>query len=256
MPFRALRALLQRHPALLESAGVCPTCDARVRFEARNPWLRDHYFCTRCGSIPRERALMLCIERFFPEWERLAIHESSPVPRGASAKLARRCASYSASQRYPGEPLGCVPPGKTFRNEDLEQLTFPDASFDLLVTQDVVEHLLDPARAFAEIARVLRPGGAHVFSVPLVSKEKPSLIAAERDATGAIVHHVPPEYHGNPVDGGGALVTRLWGYDICDHIHAASGLTTTIVHLDDLSHGIRAEYIEILVSRKARQDAR
>ncbi|HVI93307.1 MAG TPA: class I SAM-dependent methyltransferase [Anaeromyxobacter sp.] len=193
---------------------------------------------------------MLSIERFFPAWERLAIHESSPVVRGASVKLARRCAGYSASQYYPDAPLGTVPTGKSFRNENLEKLTFPDGAFDLFVTQDVVEHLLDPPRAFAEIARVLRPGGAHVFSVPLVSKERPSRIAADRDATGAVVHHLPPEYHGNPVDGSGALVTRHWGFDICDHIYAASGLTTTIVHIDDLSHGIRAEYVEILISRK------
>lgn len=61
---------------------------------------------------------------------------------------------------------------------------------------------------------------------------------------------MPPAYHGNPVNADGALVTVDWGFDICQQIFDASGLFTHIVHLDDLSHGIRAEYIEVLVSIK------
>src|SRR6266508_5153019 len=168
-----LRLLRRRRPdnVVLENDGTCPTCDERVRFVARDAWLRDNYSCPRCASIPRERALMLTIERFFPRWRELVIHESSPVGRGASEKLRKACSGYSASQFYPGQPLGVNPTGQRYRNEDLECLTFPDGSIDLFVTQDVMEHVLDPVKAFAEIARVLRPGGAHVFSVPLVSKD-------------------------------------------------------------------------------------
>jgi hypothetical protein len=45
-------------------------------------------------------------------------------------------------------------------------------------------------------------------------------------------------------------VVTDWGYDICDRIHRASGLFTHTLHIDDLHHGIRAEYIEILVTVK------
>ncbi len=38
------------------------------------------------------------------------------------------------------------------------------------LTQDVFEHLFDPAAAFREIARTLQPGGAHVFTTLLVRK--------------------------------------------------------------------------------------
>jgi len=41
-----------------------------------------------------------------------------------------------------------------------------------------------------------------------------------------------------------------WGYDIADYIFRTSGLFSTIVMIDDVSAGIRAEYIEVLVSRK------
>jgi SAM-dependent methyltransferase len=137
-----------------------------------------------------------------------------------------------------------------FRNEDIENQTFPDGSFDLVVTQDVMEHIFNPAKAFAEIARTLKPGGAHIFSVPLVNKERHSEAWAQRDDKGNVVHLRDPEYHGNPVSDKGSLVTMHWGYDICDFIFEQSGLYTTINYIDNLSLGIRAEYIEILVSRK------
>jgi len=41
-----------------------------------------------------------------------------------------------------------------------------DESFDLVITLDVFEHVLRPAKAFAEIARTLKPGGAHIYTVP------------------------------------------------------------------------------------------
>ena len=42
---------------------------------------------------------------------------------------------------------------------DAYRLPFPDASFDKVVAAEVLEHLQDDGRAFAELERVLRPGG-------------------------------------------------------------------------------------------------
>lgn len=193
---------------------------------------------------------MFCIERYYPKWRELYIHESSPVFRGASIKLKQHCANYISSYYFSDSPLGTVDILSGFRNENLENLTFPDESFDLFITQDVMEHIFDPAAAFAEIARVLKPGGAHIFSVPLVNKEKPSEVWAQRDDTGNIIHLMEPEYHRNPKSDDGSLVTMHWGYDICDFIFRHSGLHTTIVMIDNIDLGIRAEFIEVLISRK------
>lgn len=45
-------------------------------------------------------------------------------------------------------------------------LPFADASFDLVTTLDVLEHIEDDAAAVSEIARVLRPGGRMLATVP------------------------------------------------------------------------------------------
>ncbi len=49
---------------------------------------------------------------------------------------------------------------------DLQQLPFAAASFDVVTANMVVEHLEEPERVLAEVARVLAPGGALLFHTP------------------------------------------------------------------------------------------
>ncbi len=53
-----------------------------------------------------------------------------------------------------------------FRVMDAEATTFPDHSFDLIVGGAILHHL-DLNRAYAELARLLAPGGRAVFIEPL-----------------------------------------------------------------------------------------
>jgi SAM-dependent methyltransferase len=48
----------------------------------------------------------------------------------------------------------------------LEELPFQNASFDLVVSEYVWEHLDDPDSAFREIARTLKPGGCLIILTP------------------------------------------------------------------------------------------
>ncbi|GAC1648227.1 MAG: hypothetical protein NVS4B8_21270 [Herpetosiphon sp.] len=43
---------------------------------------------------------------------------------------------------------------------------FPDGYFDCILTLDVLEHLVEPARVLAECRRVLKPTGTLVISIP------------------------------------------------------------------------------------------
>jgi 2-polyprenyl-3-methyl-5-hydroxy-6-metoxy-1,4-benzoquinol methylase len=53
-----------------------------------------------------------------------------------------------------------------FRLEDAQRLSFADASFDKVLSSEVIEHVPDPERAVSEASRVLRPGGLLVVSTP------------------------------------------------------------------------------------------
>jgi SAM-dependent methyltransferase len=175
----------------------------------------------------------------------LTIHESSPS--GPSfEKFCRECREYLPTYFWPAVTPGSLING--YRCENLEALTFPDASFDLVITQDVMEHVLNPDKAFSEIACTLKPGGAHVFTVPWYAP-KPTYIRAAAIGEG-IEYYAKKDYHGNPIDEGGALVVTEWGTDLPKFIFKNSGLITTVFNTQDLNMGLVGEFLEVFVSRK------
>lgn len=232
--------------------GFCPICDSDVVFESTNAWFRDNLRCSGCNSIPRERVFVRVLKSMYPNFRELRLHESSPGGRDTTKMLQRECANYSFSHYFPHVQLGEDDPDTGFRCENLEQLTFADNTFDVFLTQDILEHVMDPEAAFREIGRVLKPGGAHIFTAPLQNRFKPSERRASLLDNGEIHHLKDPKYHGNPVNRAeGSLVVMDWGYDIASFIQEASGLTTIIIQIDDIDMGIRAELIEVIVSKKA-----
>jgi len=66
------------------------------------------------------------------------------------------------------EAEGEAPAGLVARavRGDLLALPFPDASFDVVMASEVLEHIPDDHLAMAEIARVVRPGGRIAVTVP------------------------------------------------------------------------------------------
>jgi SAM-dependent methyltransferase len=186
------------------------------------------------------------LETHFPRWrEEMSIHESSPGS-ASSEKIARECKHYTATQYFPDVPSGQTHLG--FRCENLEAQTFADGQFDLVITQDVLEHILHPGKALAEIARTLKPGGAHLFTVPWYYWKKTDIRAVEED--GEIIHRLPPEYHGNPISREGSLVVSEWGRELIDYIYRESGLTTTVLRIYNPRMGIEAKFIEVFISQK------
>ena len=228
--------------------GHCVCCEAEVTFEAHDSWLRDSYYCMNCKCKPRERALMKTIETYYPNWKELAIHESSPMKRGASIKLQKYSKNYLASQYYPNKTFGTMIDG--FRNEDLENQTFEDETFDIVITSDVMEHIYNPEKAFKEIARTLKKGGAHIFTVPVINRHMKTEVWATLGENGKANFLKTPEYHGNPVDPEGAPVTMHWGFDMVDFIKKACELDTDVVDLYEKEFGIMGVYNEVFVTYK------
>ena len=229
--------------------GTCPICDRSVRFRSKETWYRDHLMagsqCAYNGCIPRERALGAVLRSLYPSFAELSVHESSPCGRGASLFLQKNCGSYIATQFFPDEPPGATVQG--WRNENLERQTFPDHAFDLVVTQDVMEHVFDPGAVFREVKRTLKPGGSYVFTAPTYKGLLQSERQAELDSYGTVRHLAEPEYHGSPIGSGRSLVTYHYGYDFPELIKQWCGMDVEVRRFHDHSRGIIGEFTEVYV---------
>lgn len=49
---------------------------------------------------------------------------------------------------------------------EAESLPFPDQSFDVVLLNEVIEHVRDDAKSIADVTRILRPGGRVVIYAP------------------------------------------------------------------------------------------
>jgi SAM-dependent methyltransferase len=173
--------------------------------------------CLRCAASAVTLSLVSVLRAVRPGLDAMSVYELST--RGALVEFLGRTAAHLVTSEY----LDDVPPGSARDGvlcQDVQQLTFPDASFDVCTSTEVFEHVADDARGFREIRRVLRAGGAFVFTVPLLGTEA----TVERAVLqgGQIVHLLPPEYHSDRIRGReSVLAFRTYGHDIVDRLRTA-----------------------------------
>ncbi len=226
--------------------GGCTYCNRKTVFVHGSPFPRESPYCLRCRSVPRSRALFAVLEIQFPAWRNLRIHESSPS-QSALRKFSAEAPGYVPTFFVSGIPAG----GRLAQGtcENLEQQSFADESFDIVITQDVFEHILRPEKAFAEVARTLKVGGAHIFTVPRTA----GALLRKRaipNPDGSVRHLLPPEFHGDPADPASPLVVTEWGDDLLDTCSFSGGTSTEVVRLCDPSLPGSEEALEIFISRK------
>lgn len=151
--------------------------DVNIRCEHGIGLLRETLRCHSCAATMRDRqmahGLLLVIrERLGQDFPDLAafsadsplrIHDSdsfSPINR-----VLRGRAGYVHTQFDPVHTNGdTLSDGSVM--VDLERIPFPESSFDVVLTSDVMEHVTDDESAHSSISRVLATGGSYIFTVP------------------------------------------------------------------------------------------
>lgn len=213
--------------------GYCSACHATTMLRVDRRWgarredgvwipnWRERMVCPTCRLNGRQRYIAGLLQDAVAERSKPRVYMTEQLTRFFQwACGALVLDELTGSEYLPDEKSRrLLPP--TVRHEDVEDLSFETASFDVVVSNDVLEHVNDPDRAARELARVLRPGGIALITIPLHSDRDESVTRA-RLVDGQIEHLLEPVYHGNPVDSQrGSLVFTDFGWDVVERFRSA-----------------------------------
>jgi SAM-dependent methyltransferase len=120
---------------------------------------------------------------------------------------------------------------QSIRHESITDLSYQDAELDVLVHNDVLEHVFDFRKALSESARVLKKGGTTLFTTPVFVYQTEHLLRGSMNENGDITNHLPPEYHGDTLRPEGVYTFHYFGPGIIDDLLEA-GFSEAAIGVD------------------------
>ena len=146
------------------SAFTCPVCGRSFRRLLPYGYVeqRENALCPSCLSLERHRLLWLWLQRetdLFRTMPRL-LHVAPEVCLMRHLKPRYR----TCPERYVTADLESPLADLHF---DVQSIPLPDASFDVLLCNHLLEHVADDGRALREFYRILKPGGWGVLLCPV-----------------------------------------------------------------------------------------
>jgi SAM-dependent methyltransferase len=99
---------------------------------------------------------------------------------------------------------------------DIQQLSFAEATFDLIIASEVFEHVREDVKGFQEVYRTLKPEGTFILTVPYDHQRAQTEVRVEVQGDRDIFL-APPHYHGGS---GATLEYRQYGRDLLERLRA------------------------------------
>lgn len=220
-----------------EISGFCTLCGSYGRFVRAHPAIRESYWCEACGASARERhQAEVILDRFSKhgsgsiktlvrEAELQALNIYELTLKGRFSRYLRQLPRYTQSYYWDDVPTGEYRDG--VQCQDVMSLTYADDSFDLIISSDVFEHVRRPLAGFREIARVLKPGGVHCWTVPTLHPVGQKTHYRVDTSGSRDIFIDAPRYHGDGA-GGKSLVYTDFGKDICEELQKF-GMETEVI---------------------------
>lgn len=239
--------------------GYCKICDKPTRFlvdrlygaqettEGWKPNWRERLVCNDCQLNNRQRAILhVIIEAVKKRIDNqqsvslYAMEQITPLFTWLSNNLNITC----IGSEYLGDDIegGNIVDGiiKGMRHENVEALSFFNQSFDIITSNDVLEHVNLPELAIREMYRVLKPGGEIFITVPFHLNEVKTVRRAKL-VDGKLQHILSPMYHGNPLSEEGSLVFNDFGWEFVEQLKEVGFEDVSLCHYWSYLYGYLGE---------------
>jgi len=235
--------------------GKCNVCGNYTIFLCQHgpEAARDYMHCPFCMSCSRERHVASFVLNYPPHVQYNSIKKMAKkttldiynTDRNIWAKYFRNNNHYISSILTEEYPIGTEIEKNVFC-QNLEALTFNDESFDIVITEDVFEHVRNDKKAFKEIYRVLKRGGIHIFTIPYLFNQE-AIIRVDT-STENDINILPPEYHFDMIRGK-IISYRTYGIDLFKQL-SDIGFYTTVNNSTFKDSQYRIYNSTVFVSKK------
>lgn len=229
-------------------AGACILCGSGRGFDSgangMADGLREGLGCRGCGCNARQRAAAQVLLDALGSLPARATVRSTEQASRLHLALRRRTRLVGSEYLRSGwqrlRLTGWLWRQGAFelaRHGDATALADPDARFDGVLSLDVLEHIPQPDLALREFARVLRPGGTLVLTVPFYEMQAGNRRIAELAGDGRVRHLGIPEFHGDPLSGG-VPCFHHFGWQLLQDLRYAGFTQVDACRVQDPVHGI------------------
>ncbi len=133
--------------------------------------------CKKCGSSDRDRLVFEFLKYQHQKSSLENSHFLHVAPEKALNKKIKdffNCCSTKIDFKASGYRYSY---SKDVEIGDIQQLNFPNESFDFVICNHVLEHVDNDDQAIKEIYRVLKPGGFAILQVPISNKISRTIVA-------------------------------------------------------------------------------
>lgn len=240
--------LSQANAEAFAVSGFCVPCGKNVSFlvdmqsggqrhaQGWSPNWRERLECPLCRMNNRQRLVATLVKQELSAGQGKRVYfmeQITSIFNWASSTFRQH---RLVGSEYLGHEYASGAVVKGIRHEDVENLSFANEQLDLIVSNDVFEHVPCPAKAFAECARVLKRGGLMLATIPF-HRDVDVSIRRARLINGKVDYILPRHFHGNPVSADGSLVFTEFGWDLMSNIEKAGFSSVCVDVYASLEHG-------------------
>lgn len=199
----------------------CTVCDHSARLFIRDPIAQNEFRCPNCYSLERHRLLGLYKNKVFFTGNKKMLHF-------APEECVKKVFSDKKNIDYLSADLDR---SKAMIEMDIQNIQFPENSFDLIICNHVLEHIPNDQKAMNELYRVLKPRGWAFLTVPINYKsettfEDPAIFTPEQRI----------ENYGQ------ADHLRVYGLDFREKLNEAGFIVTVDNRLDTMADELKSRY--------------